>query len=189
MVNKKEVFEKLGKIEKTEDKIKFLENILKRLKDKDFIKELQELLEELKEPELEFAKEEKFSVPQTKIEQKQENLEEFVRREEPEVKKEETKEKKYVSDLDYGVKSVKYKDTRVESPFFDKLKMRLGNAGLLPNDMIFTDKNIKDIKLYMGKMDIPQDRIEKYVERITDLKHSLYDPVKTKNTFEMEYEE
>ena len=56
--------------------------------------------------------------------------------------------------------------------------------------MIFTNKNIKDIKIYMGKMDIQKDKIEKYVERITDLKHSLYDPVKAKklDVFETEYE-
>src|SRR3989344_3708997 len=191
MVNKAEILEKLKKIKNKDAKIRFIENLVRKIKDREFIRILQELLEELKSPEIEqIVRQERFTAPEIKALPKKETLEESIRREEQKIKKEETKEKKYVSTLDYGSKRVKYQDTRVESPFFDKLKMRLDNAGLLPNDMIFTDKNIKDIKIYMGKMDIQKDKIEKYVERITDLKHSLYDPVKAKklDVFETEYE-
>ncbi|MBS3163171.1 hypothetical protein J4427_00590 [Candidatus Woesearchaeota archaeon] len=191
-MDKKEILEKLSRIEKKEDKIKFLENTIKKLKDKELIKELLEVIEDIKEPDIEqVIREEKFTAPQLKSSEiKKENLEETVKREEPVIKKD-IKEKKYVSTLDYGAgKRITYDNRNVESPFFDSLKMRLDRAGLLPNDMIFNERNINDIRLYMEKMDIPRDKIDRYVDRITDLKHTLYDPVKAKKleTFNTEYE-
>ena len=175
-MDKKEILEKLSRIEKKEDKIKFLENTIKKLKDKELIKELLEVIEDIKEPDIEqVIREEKFTAPQLKS---------------SEIKKD-IKEKKYVSTLDYGAgKRITYDNRNVESPFFDSLKMRLDRAGLLPNDMIFNERNINDIRLYMEKMDIPRDKIDRYVDRITDLKHTLYDPVKAKKleTFNTEYE-
>ena len=39
----------------------------------------------------------------------------------------------------YNTKKDLYTDTKIESPFFNKLKMGLDNAGLLPQDMIFKE--------------------------------------------------
>lgn len=179
MVNKEDILKKLEKIKGDDKKTKFLERVIKTLKDKELKKELQENLDDIQE-EIKFKEE--FSVPQTKTEKLPENLEETIRKEPEPVKKE---EKKYET-AKYESKRVLYK-TGEESPFFDELKFRLDKVGLLPNDMIFNDQNIKDIRMYMQKMDLPQQAIEKYIDKITDVKHNLYKG-KDINMFNMEYE-
>ncbi len=176
MVNKEDILKKLEKIKGEDKKTKFLERVIKTLKDKELKKELQENLDDLAQEEI--KSKEEFSVPQIKTEKSIENLEEVVKEES--VKKE---EKKYEM-TKYEAKKGLYKT----GEFFDELKGRLDRVGLLPNDMIFNDKNIKDIRIYMQKMDLPQQTIEKYIDRITDVNHNLYKGTKNVNMFDMEYE-
>lgn len=189
-LDKKSILDKLEKIKESEEKIKFLRDIIEKLKDDELIEELKFLIEELKDPHIdEVFREEKFSNVEIKR-PKQENLEQTIKQEEPITKKEEVKEKKYTRVVEYGVKKTTYEKQKEESPFFDILKTKLDRAGLLPRDMIFNQNNIKDIKMYMQKMDIPEDRIERYVDKIADLKHELYDPIKSKKLgiFNIDYE-
>ncbi|MDD5649565.1 MAG: hypothetical protein PHF86_03995 [Candidatus Nanoarchaeia archaeon] len=186
---KKTILKKLESIKELDKKIEFLENTIKNLKDKKLIEELKEILEELKFSEPEFVSHEKFSNIKLKVPQKEQNLEETIINEAPLVEREKTKETNYLTN-DYGTKKDLYKDAKIEGKFFDTLKSKLGNAGLLPNDMIFKENNINDIKLYMKGMNLPEDKIEKYVDRIIDLKHELYNSEKTKSIgmFNVEYE-
>lgn len=193
-MKKEDILKVLNKIKKKEDKINFLEETIKKLRDKELIKELEELIEDVKEPDIsEIVKEEKF--PEVRIsvprEKKQETLEDAIAKEEPKIK-EAGGEKKYKPVI-YEARKQLYSDERIRKPeeiFFNSLKVKLDRVGLLPHDMIFNDKNIKDIKIYMQNMDLPDDKIEKYLDRIIDLKHELYKPVKGKDMgmFNVEYE-
>lgn len=189
-LDRKYILEKLEKIEEKEQKIKFLDETIKKIKDEELKKELQSLLEEIKNPTIdEIVREERFSTIELKTPQiKPENLEQTIK-EEPIIKKEETKERKYKQTIDYGIKKTTYEDTKIESPFFDQLKTRLDRAGLMPSNMIFTEKNVRDIKIYMSAMKIPEDKIEKYIDRIADIKNSLYEAKEKKlGMFNVEYE-
>ncbi|MBU0930059.1 MAG: hypothetical protein KJ623_03220 [Nanoarchaeota archaeon] len=189
--DKKSILNKLEKIKKTEEKIKFLEDIIEKLNDDELKEELKFLIEEIKDPHIdEVIQEQRFSNIETKKPEIKENLEQTITREEPLIKKEEVKEKRYNPLAEYGVRKTTYEKEKTESPFFDILKVKLDRAGLLPRDMIFNENEIKSIRAYMQKMDIPEDRIERYVDKIADLKHELYDPIKAKSikSFNVDYE-
>lgn len=187
MVDKKSILKKLEDIEDLNEKIKFLEKIIKELKDKKLIEELKELIEDLKNPQEQLIRSE-FSNIKLKF-PKEQNLEQTIIREQPITEKKEDKKIDYLT-KDYNTKKDLYTDAKIESPFFNKIKMGLDNAGLLPKDMIFKENNIKDIKMYMEKMKLPEDKIEKYIDRIVDTKHELYNPEKIKKLgmFDIKYE-
>lgn len=194
IMKKEDIVKVLDTIKKKEDKISFLEETIKKLKNKNLIEELEELIESIKSPDISnVVKEEKFSEVKLSLpkERKEENLEDAIAKEEPKIK--ETGEEKKYKPVVYEARRQLYDDSRIRKPeeiFFDGLKSRLDKAGLLPNDMIFNDKNVKDIRIYMQNMNLPDDKVEKYLDKIIDLKHELYKAAKGKDIgiFNQEYE-